>query len=59
MNAIDILLVEVNEGDTLLTTEALREGNVVNTLNVVKDGLEALEIIEKEESTPIQFPKNN
>lgn len=47
MNPIDILLVEDNEGDILLTTEALLEGNLVKDLNVVKDGWEALEYLEK------------
>lgn len=47
MNPINILLVEDNEGDILLTTEALREGKIANIINVVKDGWEALEYLEK------------
>jgi CheY-like chemotaxis protein len=40
--AIDILLVEDNLGDVRLTSEALKEGKVLNTLHVVGDGIEAL-----------------
>jgi chemotaxis family two-component system response regulator Rcp1 len=39
---IDILLVEDNLGDVRLTREALKEGKVLNTLQVVGDGIEAL-----------------
>ena len=47
MKLIDILLVEDNEGDILLTTEALQEGKIANRISVVKDGMEALEFLEK------------
>ena len=47
MNSIDILLVEDNEGDILLTTEALVESGLSNTIHVVKDGFEALRYLEK------------
>jgi len=47
MSPIDILLVEDNEGDILLTTEALTEGKIANTVNVVKDGWEAILYLEK------------
>ena len=43
--AIDILLVEDNPGDVRLTREALKEGKVLNTLQVVGDGIEALEFL--------------
>jgi len=39
---IDILLVEDNPGDVRLTQEALRDAKVRNTLNVVRDGEEAM-----------------
>ena len=42
---IDILLVEDNPGDVRLTREALKEGKVLNTLQVVGDGIEALEYL--------------
>jgi two-component system, chemotaxis family, response regulator Rcp1 len=42
---IDILLVEDNPADVRLTREALLEGRVLNQLNVVGDGVEALEYL--------------
>ncbi|MGY5849502.1 response regulator [Salegentibacter sp. F14] len=47
MKAIHILLVEDNEGDILLTTEALEEGKVMNQLSVARDGQEALDFLNK------------
>jgi len=46
--SIEILLVEDNPGDVRLTEEALKEGKVVNRLNVVQDGVEALAYLRKE-----------
>ena len=46
MDSVHILLVEDNEGDILLTTEALEEGKLTNTLSVVKDGKSALDYLE-------------
>jgi CheY-like chemotaxis protein len=43
MKAIHILLVEDNEGDILLTTEALDEFKIVNELTVIKDGRAAID----------------
>lgn len=45
---IIILLVEDNPGDVRLTREALKEGKVLNTLYVAKDGVEALEFLRNE-----------
>jgi CheY-like chemotaxis protein len=70
MKQIHILLVEDNEGDILLTTEALSEGKIVNTVSVAKDGFEAIQFLEKkgkysQESTPdfilldVNLPKVN
>ncbi|HSF52978.1 MAG TPA: response regulator [Algoriphagus sp.] len=42
---IKILLVEDNEGDILLTTEALEECKVSNELKVLRDGSEALHFL--------------
>jgi CheY-like chemotaxis protein len=42
---IDILLVEDSPGDVRLTREALQEGKVLNELNVVSDGVEALDYL--------------
>lgn len=47
MKPIHILLVEDNEGDILLTTEALEECKILNTVNVVRNGKLALEYIYK------------
>lgn len=47
MKPVDILLVEDNEGDIILTTEALGEGKIHNKISVVKDGWEAVQYLEK------------
>ncbi|MDR9456177.1 MAG: response regulator [Salegentibacter sp.] len=47
MKFIHILLVEDNEGDILLTTEALEEGKIMNKLSVARDGQEALDFLNK------------
>ena len=46
--AIDILLVDDDPGDVLLTQKALRNGKLFNSLNVAKDGIEALEYLRQE-----------
>lgn len=47
-NEIRILLVEDNEGDILLTLEALKEARIGNEVDVVKDGDKALQFLKKE-----------
>jgi len=47
MKPISILLVEDNEGDVLLTTDALYEGRISNTIAVVRDGWEAIQFLKK------------
>jgi CheY-like chemotaxis protein len=42
---IEVLLVEDDEGDVLMTREALDEGKVLNRLNVVGDGVEAIDYL--------------
>ncbi len=70
MDSIIILLVEDNEGDVLLTTQALGNCKVANTLKVVTDGEEALDFVYKNgsfanEATPdlilldVNLPKKN
>ncbi|CAN5529649.1 response regulator [soil metagenome] len=49
MKPIHILLVEDNEGDVILTTEALYESNFPFTLSVVKDGWEAIMLLKKKD----------
>ena len=48
MEAIHILLVEDNEGDILLTTEALEEAKIHIELSVVRDGKEAIDFLNKQ-----------
>ncbi len=45
--AINILLVEDNEPDVVLTQEAFKEAKVANMLYVVEDGVEALEFLHR------------
>jgi len=47
MKSVHILLVEDNQGDILLTTEALEESKIINTLSVVQNGKEALDYLFK------------
>ncbi|HVK97122.1 MAG TPA: response regulator [Flavisolibacter sp.] len=44
---IQILLVEDNEGDIVLTMEALKEAKIHNKIDVVRDGEEALNFLLK------------
>lgn len=46
--AINILLVEDNPADVLLTQEALEESKLANCISIVKDGEEALAYLRKE-----------
>ncbi|WP_159473924.1 response regulator [Dyadobacter sp. 3J3] len=48
MKSIHILLVEDNEGDILLTTEALQEARILNRISVVRDGEEAIDFLKQE-----------
>lgn len=48
MPEIHILLVEDNEGDIVLTLEALKEAKLKNKISVVRDGEEALQFLYKE-----------
>jgi CheY-like chemotaxis protein len=45
---IHILLIEDNEGDIVLTIEALKEAKINNTIDVVRDGEKAMEFLRKE-----------
>ncbi len=46
--AVEILLIEDNPGDVRLTIEALKESKIINNLQVVEDGIEALSYLKKE-----------
>jgi chemotaxis family two-component system response regulator Rcp1 len=45
--AIEILLVDDNTGDIVLTTEALKESNCKNHVSTARDGVEALEFLRR------------
>ena len=45
---VEILLIEDNPGDVRLTIEAMKEGKILNHINVVNDGLEALEFLHRQ-----------
>ncbi len=45
---IDVLLVEDDPGDVLMTREAFEHNKVRNRLSVVADGVSALEFLRKE-----------
>jgi CheY-like chemotaxis protein len=45
---IEVLLVEDDPGDVLMTQEAFEEHKVRNSLNVVSDGVEALAYLRRE-----------
>lgn len=47
MKPIHILLVEDNDGDIMLTTEALEEKKIANQISVVKNGRDAIDFIFK------------
>ena len=46
---VEILLVENDEGDVYLTLQALMESHLRSYLNVVKDGIEAMAYLRREE----------
>lgn len=48
MRPVHILLVEDNEGDIMLTLEALNEGKISNKVTVVRDGWEAMLFLEQQ-----------
>ncbi|GAB3873329.1 response regulator [Kibdelosporangium lantanae] len=48
LKPIDILLVEDDPGDVLMTREALEHHKVRNTLHVVSDGVEAIRFVRRE-----------
>lgn len=48
MNEVEILLVEDNEGDVILTLEIFNELMLLNKINVVKDGEQAIRYLNKQ-----------
>ena len=70
MKTLHILLVEDNEGDILLTTEAVEDTKMRIKLSVVKDGKEAIDFLQNQLGCPcpekvslvlldINLPKKN
>ena len=47
MQGIHILLVDDNEGDILLTREALEECKIVNQISIATDGVQAVNFLRK------------
>ena len=45
---VEVLLAEDNPGDVKLTEKALEQGNVLNNLHVVNDGVEAMAYLKQE-----------
>jgi CheY-like chemotaxis protein len=45
---IEILMVEDNEGDAVLTQEALKHAKVHNNLHIVQDGVEAMDFLHRQ-----------
>ena len=54
---IEILLAEDNDDDILITQEAFKGGNLINTLRVVRDGEQAMAYLRREgEYMGVQSP---
>jgi CheY-like chemotaxis protein len=47
MQQIHILLVDDNEGDILLTREALEEARIINKVSIAYDGVQAIDLLKK------------
>lgn len=56
MQNVHILLVEDNEGDIVLTLEALSDAKLKNQVSVVRDGAEALDYLNDRKPTPHLLP---
>jgi chemotaxis family two-component system response regulator Rcp1 len=50
LHPVEILLVEDNPGDVVLTIEALKEAKMLNRLHVVEDGVQALDFLYRHKS---------
>ncbi|MER5268421.1 response regulator [Actinosynnema sp. NPDC002837] len=48
LNVIDVLLVEDDPGDALMTQEAFEHHKIRNQLHVVRDGVEALQFLRRQ-----------
>ena len=45
---IEILMVEDNEGDVYMTTEAFKEAKIANHLSITRDGMEAMDFLRRQ-----------
>ena len=54
MKPIHILLIEDNEGDIVLTTEALTEGKTAPRISIARDGEEAIQLLNKTDRQSIK-----
>lgn len=48
LDVVDVLLVEDDDGDVLMTREAFEHHKIRNHLHVVRDGVEALQFLHRE-----------
>jgi CheY-like chemotaxis protein len=46
---VEVLLAEDNPGDARLTEKAFDQGNILNNLHVVEDGVEAMRFLRRED----------
>jgi two-component system, chemotaxis family, response regulator Rcp1 len=56
MQQIHILLVDDNEGDILLTREALEEARIINKISIAYDGIEAIRFLKSLPSFGTSMP---
>jgi len=56
MQQIHILLVDDNEGDILLTREALEEARIINKISIAYDGMEAIRFLKSLPSFGTSMP---
>lgn len=54
MRAVHILLIEDNEGDILLTTEALSESKSAPRISIARDGEEAIQLLNRTDRQSIK-----
>ncbi|MDB5202696.1 MAG: two-component system response regulator [Ferruginibacter sp.] len=58
MKPINILLVEDNEGDIMLTTDAFHDSSLSNKISIVRDGWEAVLYLQQKSSyTKAELPE--
>ena len=54
LRVIDVLLVEDDPGDVLMTTEAFELSPIHSTLHVVGDGEQAMRFLRRAASSPVR-----